>query len=55
MALKSDKRKRSAAMKLAKKKAMLDAGGQSRYARKVAYLKRFGGSGDSYPEPKPWK
>lgn len=29
--------------------------GESRYGRKRAYLNQYGGSGDMYPAPKPWK
>lgn len=55
MANKSEKRKRMAAAKAAKKKAMHHPGGESRYGRKRKYLDLNGGSGDMYPEPKPWK
>ena len=40
------------------KRADMKAGkkptGESLYARKRRYLDKFGGSGDSYPAPKPW-
>lgn len=55
MAVKSERRKMMQAAKSAKKKAMHHPGGESRYARKRKYLDKNGGSGDSYPEPKPWK
>ena len=42
----------------AAKRADMKAGkrptGESLYARKRRYLDTFGGSGDSYPAPKPW-
>jgi hypothetical protein len=38
-----------------KEHAMSHPGARSRYAKKKAYLHRYGGWGWEYPEPKPWK
>lgn len=41
--------------KAAKAARMKRAGSKSRYAKKVSYIKKHGGWGGAYPEPKPWK
>lgn len=52
---KSTKRKKIAEDKLTRKANMLKASGQSNYAKKAAYLKKSGGFGADYLNPKPWK
>jgi hypothetical protein len=41
--------------KEARKAAMLNAGGKSRYARKATYLDKHGLFGFQVSDPKPWK